>query len=167
VSSRLLQDANPKVRANRLRVGQRLIVPTGGAISSSVARQMADPPKPAGTSRSGWHRVRSGETLTAIADDYGVTVRDLVRWNSLSAKGAIRAGQRLRVAAPPDESSDHHAATTTASTSAAARTHTVKRGETLTGLARRYGVSVEALRQANGMSGRETLRAGAALRIPG
>jgi LysM repeat protein len=167
VSSRLLQDANPKVRANRLRVGQRLIVPTGGAISSSVARQMADPPKPAGTSRSGWHRVRSGETVTAIADDYGVTVRDLVRWNSLRANGAIRAGQRIRVAAPPDESPDHHAATTTASTSAAARTHTVRRGETLTGLARRYGVSVEALRQANGMSERETLRAGAALRIPG
>jgi membrane-bound lytic murein transglycosylase D len=71
------------------------------------------------------------------------------------------------VAAPPDESSDHHGATTTASTSATPRTHTVKRGETLTGLARRYGVSVEALRQANGMSGRETLRAGAALRIPG
>ncbi len=167
VSSRLLQDANPKVRANRLRVGQRLIVPTGGAISTSVARQMADPPKPAGTSRSGWHRVRSGETLTAIADDFGVTVGDLVRWNSLSANGAIRAGQRIRVVAPPEESSDHHAVTTTASTSATPGTHKVKRGETLTGLARRYGVSVEALRQANGMSQRETLRAGAALRIPG
>jgi membrane-bound lytic murein transglycosylase D len=174
VSSRLLQDANPKVRANRLKVGQRLIVPTGGAISSSVARQMADPPKPAGTSRSGWHKVRRGETLTAIADDFGVTVRDLVRWNSLGANGAIRAGQRIRVAAPPEESSDHRAAAATASTPAATastpaatRTHTVKRGETLTGLARRYGVSVEALREANGLSERGTLRAGAALRIPG
>jgi membrane-bound lytic murein transglycosylase D len=98
VSQRLLADANPKVRANRLRVGQRLVVPTGGAISSSVARQMADPPKPAGTSRSGWHRVRRGETLTAIADDYGVTVRELQRWNSLGSSGRIRAGQKLRVA---------------------------------------------------------------------
>jgi membrane-bound lytic murein transglycosylase D len=98
VSQRLLADANPKVRPSRLRVGQRLIVPTGGAISSSVARQMADPPKPAGTSRSGWHRVRRGETLTAIADDYGVTVRELQRWNSLGSSGRIRAGQRLRVA---------------------------------------------------------------------
>jgi membrane-bound lytic murein transglycosylase D len=100
VSQRLLADANPKVRPNRLRPGQRLIVPTGGAISSSVARQMADPPKPAGTSRSGWHKVRRGETLTAIADDYGVSVRDLQRWNSLGASGRIRAGQRIRVVAP-------------------------------------------------------------------
>ena len=100
VSQRLLADANPKVRPSRLRVGQRLIVPTGGAISSSVARQMADPPKPAGTSRSGWHRVRRGETLTAIADDYGVTVRDLLRWNALHSSGRIRAGQKIRVVAP-------------------------------------------------------------------
>jgi membrane-bound lytic murein transglycosylase D len=167
VSSRLLQDANPKVRPNRLQLGQRLIVPTGGAISSSVARQMADPPKPAGTSRSGWHRVRRGETITAIADDYGVTVRELLRWNSLGANGAIRAGQRIRVAAPPGASNDRHATAASASTSATPRTHTVKRGDTLTGLARRYGVSVEALREANGMSERQTLRAGAALRIPG
>jgi LysM repeat protein len=61
---------------------------------------MADPPKPAGTSRSGWHRVRRGETLTAIADDYGVTVRDLLRWNALHSSGRIRAGQKIRVVAP-------------------------------------------------------------------
>jgi membrane-bound lytic murein transglycosylase D len=166
VSQRLLADANPKVRPNRLRIGQRLIVPTGGAISGSVARQMADPPKPAGTNRSGWHRVRRGETLTAIADDYGVTVRDLQRWNSLGSSGRIRAGQRIRVVAPPEESSDRRTAVAPAA-AAAPRTHTVRRGETLTGLARRYGVSVEALREANGMSGREKLRTGAALRIPG
>jgi membrane-bound lytic murein transglycosylase D len=100
VSQRLLADANPKVKPSRLRVGQRLVVPTGGAISGSVARQMADPPKPAGTSRSGWHRVRRGETLTAIADDYGVSVRDLLRWNSLESGGRIRAGQKIRVVAP-------------------------------------------------------------------
>jgi LysM repeat protein len=43
----------------------------------------------------------------------------------------------------------------------------VRRGETLTGLAKRYGVSIQALRTANGMSESETLKAGAALKIPG
>ena len=51
--------------------------------------------------------------------------------------------------------------------SAASRTHTVRRGETLTGLAKRYGVTVQALRDANGLSDRDGLRAGATIRIPG
>jgi LysM repeat protein len=43
----------------------------------------------------------------------------------------------------------------------------VQRGETLGGLAKRYGVSIQALRKANGMSERSTLRAGVTLKIPG
>jgi membrane-bound lytic murein transglycosylase D len=162
VSSSLLAEANPKVKARRLRVGQLLIVPTGGGISTSVARRMAAPTAPAGTSTSGYHRVRRGETLSGIADEYGVTQRDLRRWNSLRSDGYIRAGQRLRVA-PPSRGSKASRETRVA----VGRTHRVRRGETLTGLAKRYGVSVEALREANGMSERETLRAGAALKIPG
>jgi membrane-bound lytic murein transglycosylase D len=43
----------------------------------------------------------------------------------------------------------------------------VRRGETLKGLARRYGVSIQALREANGISEQEPLRAGVSLKIPG
>jgi membrane-bound lytic murein transglycosylase D len=100
VSSRLLADANPKADPRRLRIGQRLVVPTGGAISSSMARRMADPVPAAGTNASGYHRVKRGETLSGIADEYGVSQRDLRRWNKLNEKGMIRAGQRLRVASP-------------------------------------------------------------------
>jgi membrane-bound lytic murein transglycosylase D len=49
----------------------------------------------------------------------------------------------------------------------AAKTHIVRRGETLEGLARRYGVSIQALREANGLTEQETLRTGSALKIPG
>ena len=43
----------------------------------------------------------------------------------------------------------------------------VRRGETLKGLAKRYGVSIQALREANGLSEHDTLRTGLALKIPG
>jgi LysM repeat protein len=42
----------------------------------------------------------------------------------------------------------------------------VQRGETLSGLAKQYGVSVQALRIANNLTGRAPLKAGRAIRIP-
>lgn len=146
VSLTLLTQANPKLHARSLRPGQRVIVPTGGAISGSVARHMAEPVEPASGSRSGYHRVRRGETLSGIAVEYGVSVRQLRSWNRLRSD-QVRAGQRLRV-------------------TSSARVHHVRRGETLTGLAKRYGVSIQALRDANGLSG-DALRAGSTIRIPG
>ncbi|HEY6947192.1 MAG TPA: LysM domain-containing protein, partial [Gemmatimonadales bacterium] len=48
----------------------------------------------------------------------------------------------------------------------AAHTHVVRAGETLAGLARRYGVSIQALREANGLPEDAMLKRGARLRIP-
>jgi LysM repeat protein len=49
----------------------------------------------------------------------------------------------------------------------ASRTHRVRRGETLTGIARKYRVSLPALRRANAIRNQDVLRAGMRLRIPG
>jgi LysM repeat protein len=118
----------------------------------------------AGTSTGAFHRVKRGETISEIADEYGVTQQELRTWNNLDSRGRIRVGQRLRVvspdaprATPSPESPD----------SSGMRTHVVQRGETLEGLAKRYGVSVQALRKANGMSSRASLKAGSAIKIPG
>jgi membrane-bound lytic murein transglycosylase D len=164
VSSRLLADANPKVKARRLRPGQIVVVPTGGALSSSVARRISDQAAPPDASPTGIHRVRWGETLSSIAKDFGVRQRDLERWNELGPEGRIVAGQRLRVTPPRVRSV---ARTTAAHSDASSRTHVVRRGETLKGLAKRYGVSVQALRNANGLSQRQPIKAGRSLRIPG
>jgi membrane-bound lytic murein transglycosylase D len=157
VSLRLLTEANPRLRG-RLKIGQRVIVPTGGAVSGRVAQRIADPVVPASASPSGFHRVRRGENLIGLAEEYGVTVRDLRKWNGIDQAGRIRAGQRLRVA-PPKQA--RHAA------GGGGRVHLVRRGETLKGLAKRYRVSVQALREANDLSAGATLKPGATLKIPG
>jgi membrane-bound lytic murein transglycosylase D len=165
VSLTLLTGANPRLRGRRLRIGQLVVVPTGGALSGSVARRMAEPTPAAGTSTSGFHRVRRGETLSEIADEYGVSPRDLRYWNGIGRDARIRAGQRLRVAPPGRPARSGGSAAP--SQAIGGKTHVVRRGETLTGLARRYGISVQALRTANGMAAGETLKAGSAIRIPG
>ncbi|MGQ9516748.1 MAG: LysM peptidoglycan-binding domain-containing protein, partial [Anaerolineae bacterium] len=65
-------------------------------ISSTALGQMqAGPPPP-----SAVHIVRPGETLTLIAERYGVRVEDLVRWNGLSNPDWIEVGQHLLVYLP-------------------------------------------------------------------
>jgi membrane-bound lytic murein transglycosylase D len=164
VSQSMLAAANPKVNSRRLRIGQRVVVPTGGALSTRVARRMAEPVVAAGTSTGGFHRVRSGETISEIADEYGVTQRELLGWNGLDRRGRIRAGQRLRVSSPDAPRTTSAGASVQRS---GEQTHVVQRGETLKSLARRYGVSIQALRKANGLGEHDPLRVGAALKIPG
>ena len=131
---------------------------------------MADPVEPASSSPTGFHRARRGETISSLAAEYGVTARQIRTWNVLGPDEVIRVGQRLRVAPPAAarrRASTVRVASEGATPASSARTHTVRRGETLTGLAKRYGVSVQALREANGLSGGNGLRAGVTIRIPG
>jgi LysM repeat protein len=165
VSQAMLMAANPKLKSRRMRIGQRVVVPTGGVPSTKVARRMAEPVVAAGTSTGAFHRVRRGETISEIADEYGVTQRELRTWNALDSRGRIRIGQRLRVVSP--DAPRTAPAPSTSPDSVGIRTHVVQRGETLKGLAKRYGVSIQALRKANGLDERATLRAGFALKIPG
>ena len=163
VSQTMLMAANPKLHSRRIRIGQRVVVPTGGIPSTRVARRMAEPVVAAGTSTAAFHRVRRGETISEIADEYGVTQQELRAWNSLDRRGRIRAGQRLRVVSPDAPRTQ----TSSTADAEAGRTHVVRRGDTLQGLARRYGVSIQALREANGLHERAALRVGLALKIPG
>jgi membrane-bound lytic murein transglycosylase D len=159
-----LRAANPRIRSTKLRPGQLVIVPTHGPILAEVARQVSAP-EPADMT---WHRVRSGETLGSIARRYHVSQRQIQNWNGMGRSTRIRAGQRLRVssgdAAPRAGSKPARKATT--QTAARPRSHVVRRGDTLTGLARRYGVTIQALRDANDLSAGEMLKSGARLRIP-
>jgi membrane-bound lytic murein transglycosylase D len=153
VSVTALREVNPGIRSGSPRAGQRLAIPTGSAARWSdyeVAR---------GTSRL--HTVQRGETLSGIAKRYHVSVAQLRSWNRLPESGAVRAGQKLKIS-----SQGGGRKTTTATLAATRRTHVVQRGETLTGLARRYGVSVQALQEVNGIKSPRSLRTGQKLRIP-
>jgi membrane-bound lytic murein transglycosylase D len=182
ISSSALVEANPRLKGRSPRAGQHLIIPLGGPMSTVVARRIAEPE----VTVAQFHRVRRGETVSRIAARYHVSQRQLRAWNRLGTKSRLRAGQRLRISPPASQrarQAESSVATRspgaarthvtrlagragTSTKKAAPATHVVRRGETLTGLARRYGVSVQALRIANGMSARSQLKAGTALRIP-
>ncbi|OQX31761.1 MAG: hypothetical protein B0D96_03705 [Candidatus Sedimenticola endophacoides] len=63
-----------------------------------VSRERA-PAVPVAPARSGYHRVRRGDTLFSIAWRYGLEYRQLAAWNGIRAPYIIYPGQRLRLAA--------------------------------------------------------------------
>ncbi|MDQ4075115.1 MAG: LysM peptidoglycan-binding domain-containing protein, partial [Chloroflexota bacterium] len=129
------------------------------------------------------HVVRRGETLTRIARRYGVTVDAIVQANGLPSASRIYAGQQLVIPtpgsapapspattdsapAPSPATADSAAAPSPATTGTEQVTHVVRRGETLWGIARRYGVSVDAIARANGLANVRVVYARQRLVIP-
>lgn len=111
----------------------------------------------AGSPGWGLYTIRRGDTLSEIAARYGTTVAKLVEVNRLPGNGRlIYAGDTLRVPG---------AGGGTAS-SRGGRSHLVVRGDTLSGIAARYGVSQDALKRANGIGADNVVMLGATLRIP-
>jgi peptidoglycan lytic transglycosylase D len=162
VSTSTLAAANPGVKAKSLRTGTRIVVPTSGARLPST--ETARPTSTTTVSSSGMYTVHSGESLWSIGQKFNVSVAQLRDWNGLSSTAGLKAGQRIRVKAPGTAAPAKP--TTTASSSSGSHTHVVRRGETLSGIAQKYGVSVSALRNANDMDSGSVLKAGEKLTIP-
>jgi len=98
------------------------------------------------------HIVRSGETLGGIARRYRTSVSNIQAWNSLRGT-MIYPGQRLTVYANPGKVRQTTAASTNAGRGGSenAGYHTVKGGENLGLIARKYNCSVEDLRRWNNL----------------
>ena len=86
------------------------------------------------------HIVKSGETLSAIASKYGVSVDNIKKWNNLSSD-KLSIGQKLKI----------NPTTQTSSKTVTQQMHTVKSGETLSSIANKYNTTVDAIMKANNL----------------
>jgi peptidoglycan lytic transglycosylase D len=108
------------------------------------------------------------ERLVSIAARYHLPVRDIQAANPKLHTTRPARGTRLVIPAVAVPSSLAMRATGTVGRAhrASATTHRVRSGETLTGIARHYHVTVRSLRRANSLASSQVIRAGMRLRIP-
>ena len=119
------------------------------------------------------HVVKKGESLGSIARKYHVTVANIKAWNHLKRE-TIHVGQRLtiyRSSSPMAQASKASKSSTSKSSgnkkvtsTPKVRTHTVKKGETLSSISRKYGCTVSELKKWNGLKG-NTVKVGQKLKI--
>ena len=120
------------------------------------------------------HKVKSGETLSSIASKHRTTVANIKRWNNLKGN-TIHVGQRLYIygsAGRPSGSTGGKSAGTATSSSksanqaaaAATSTYTVKKGDTLGGIAKKTGVSLNTIYKLNGLNSKSKIYPGMKIR---
>lgn len=118
------------------------------AVSNPVKEMAATKPSATPVTSTNKHTVKSGESLSVIANKYGVTVENLAAWNSIKDKNKISVGQVLTV-------------------KAGTTTYTVKSGDTLSDIALKYGTTAAILAELNEIDNANKISIGQILKVNG
>lgn len=137
----------------------------GGGSSRESARERR--PAPAAVASSGKnHILQPNETLYGVARKYGVSVADLQEANDIKNPGALRVGQSLRipgtVVVAERKNPSGRLGSPQPSRKGKRATYTVRPGDSLWNIARRYDVSVDDLKRWNNVD-ESALRVGATM----
>ena len=119
-------------------------VTTGNTSTVVTTPTVTTPTVPTATNKV--YTVQKGDTLYKIASANGVSVAELKAWNSLSTD-IIFVNQSLKLSATT--ASTQTTAPTTSAPAASGNTYTVQKGDTLYSIAKKNGVSLAALIEAN------------------
>jgi len=111
-----------------------------------------------GSTQTVKHIIEKGETLSSIARKHHTTIVKVSHLNGLKKGDVIRFGKVLKV--PTD------AYVSSANVFPKLTKYVIKRGDTLSQIARKHHTSVIKLRKANALRKRQTLKIGKLLKIP-
>ncbi|MET0660292.1 MAG: LysM peptidoglycan-binding domain-containing protein, partial [Steroidobacteraceae bacterium] len=141
--------------------GYQFRVPASIDVDTVLARLPETPSRDtmmADVSMEGRHRVRNGETLSSIATRYGVSFTQLARQNDLRHPFRLRVGQVLEVPGAKTEPPLAVVARTepqpppaVASITQEVKRYRVRRGDTLSRIAKKHGLTEEQLMEFNGL----------------
>lgn len=164
-------------RGYNLRVPPKMGAKLAGAVTDiPVWEKPAPPPPPVrvartpSRSRHSIHKVRRGETFASIARRYHVSVRELRQANKRSSRRGLRAGQYVSIPGRAYAGGRNSADADTSDNGVRKKGGTttvryaVKRGDTLSSVAREFNTTVSALKRSNKIKG-NTLKAGQVIRI--
>ena len=147
VDLRELMTANRIADPNHIWIGQRIVVPFAAGRGAYIASRR---------SRGGVHTIAPGDTLSDLAEGWGVTVEEVARLNGIADPNRVRIGQELIIPA-------------NAGATAAPElpiSHTIAPGDNLWDLAARWGTSVEEIANLNGIRDPGHIWPGQAITVP-
>jgi LysM repeat protein len=119
-------------------------------------------PAPAASSATSY-TIKSGDSLSGIAQRFGTTTRKLMKLNNIADANKIRIGQVLKL---PGASTSTAAPAPAPAPSATGRTYTIKSGDSLSGIAQRFGTTTRKLMNLNDITDANLIRIGQVIKLP-
>ena len=146
------------LKSTNLSVGQKLkVYPPTTQTKSTQTQTLTQTQTTTLTTTSGGYviyTVKSGDNLWDIAKKFdGVNVEQIRTLNNLSSNAVLKVGQQLKIKKA------------SSSSSSGSVVHTVKSGDNLWDISKKYGVSVEQIRKLNGLDSKAVLKIGQKLVI--
>jgi LysM repeat protein len=136
---------------NHIVIGQKLRIPPAGVTITAPAAETLP-------GADGYHVVRQGESLSAIARLYFLTLEELMALNDIDNPNLVRMGTMLRL------TEEVEPAAHVIQPEVEVITYTVKRGDTLSEIAQAYNTTTEQLLEDNALA-TEAVRVGQELHI--
>jgi membrane-bound lytic murein transglycosylase D len=130
-----IRDWNKMGKKSTIRVGQNLVLDQNAIQNQKLV-----------------HKVKSGETLSEIAYQHGVEVKQLMQWNGISSAKSLKPNQELNIWLGSNTSKH--------------KQYIVQNGDNLWVIAKEFELSVDGLAKYNQITKKTLLRPGQILKIP-
>ena len=145
------------LRSNTAKVGKTLKVSNPAKQSKSTTTTTTT----TSNEKQKYYTVKRGDSLSSIAERFGVTVAQLREWNGIEADD-INAGVRIAV----DASASRRVSKSESKPEVKTSTYTVKKGDGLGAIAERHGMTLQEIRELNGLKD-NNIQAGQKLKVTG
>ena len=145
------------LRSNTAKVGTTLKVSNPAKQSKSTTTTTTT----TSNEKQKYYTVKRGDSLSSIAERFGVTVAQLREWNGIEADN-INAGVRIAV----DASASRRVSKSESKPEVKTSTYTVKKGDGLGAIAERHGMTLQEIRELNGLKD-NNIQAGQKLKVTG
>lgn len=145
-SPKAIQNLN-RLKDNRIRAGKTLLIPVPTQHAGKVER-FTNKIQYKGIKKI--HLVSSGDSLWSIGRYYNIDTRTLCMWNNIEIQTPLRKGQKLEIHSPRYDNQ---------------LTHTLKKGESLWTVAKKYNVGTDSLIRWNNIKQSKTIQPGTQITV--
>lgn len=163
VSPNALAAANDS-SSKLLKPGQDLLIPQGGAAAEVEVAQATPAPvttqTPFGSTQI-FHTVEAGDNLRRLSQKYGVSAKDIQRWNGLGADDPIKLGQKLNIWTDEVGSKPAKIAAADSKSGSTKKVgYTIQNGDSLTVIASKFNLEIDDILRWNQINPRALLQPG-------